>query len=130
MPYSLEWFGREVTHKLESERAQALAKRGVEVVAGDADDSATLEQAFAGTYAFCVTNFWEQLSAEREGAQATAMARATRKPGFTDRGGLIAATRSTSGVWLRVTTPPPRRVFTIRKGIDILLEVLDIDPSV
>ncbi len=32
-----------------------------------------------GYGAFCVANFWGNLSAERERAQATAMARATRK---------------------------------------------------
>lgn len=73
---------RAVTRKPESEKARALASLGVDVVAGDADDPASLERAFAGAYgAFCVTNFWEHFSAEREGAQATAMARASRKAG-------------------------------------------------
>ena len=73
---------RAVTRKLDSEKAQALARLGVEVVAGDADDPPSLDRAFAGAYGtFCVTNFWEHFSAEREGAQATAMARATRKAG-------------------------------------------------
>ena len=73
---------RAITRKLESEKARALAKLGVEVVAADADDPPSLDRAFAGAYgAFCVTNFWEHFSAEREGAQATAMARATRKAG-------------------------------------------------
>ena len=73
---------RAVTRKLDSEKAQALAQLGVEVVAGDADDPPSLDRAFAGAYgAFCVTNFWEHFSAEREGAQATAMARATRNAG-------------------------------------------------
>ena len=73
---------RAVTRKLDSDKAQALAQLGVEVVAGDADDPPSLDRAFAGAYgSFCVTNFWEHFSAEREGAQATAMARATRKAG-------------------------------------------------
>ena len=73
---------RAITRKLDSEKARALAALGVEVVVGDADDPPSLERAFAGTYgAFCVTNFWEHFSAEREGAQATAMARATRRAG-------------------------------------------------
>jgi uncharacterized protein YbjT (DUF2867 family) len=51
-------------------------------VAGDIDDPSTLDSAFDGAYgAYCVTNFWEHLSAEREIAQATAMARACRKAG-------------------------------------------------
>ncbi len=73
---------RAITRKPDSEKAQALAKQGAEVVAGDADDQASLEQAFAGVHGvYCVTNFWEHFSVEREGAQATAMARATKKAG-------------------------------------------------
>jgi len=73
---------RAITRKIDSEKAVALANLGVEVVAGDADDPPSLERAMAGTYgAFCVTNFWEHFSVEREGAQATAMARATRSAG-------------------------------------------------
>ena len=70
---------RAITRKVDSDKARELAKLGVEVVAGDTDDPPSLERALAGAYgAFCVTNFWEHFSAEREGAQATAMARATR----------------------------------------------------
>jgi uncharacterized protein YbjT (DUF2867 family) len=73
---------RAITRKPESEKARALVELGMEVVAGDADDPASLDRAFAGAYgAYCVTNYWEHLSAEREGVQATAMARATRKAG-------------------------------------------------
>lgn len=73
---------RALTRKPESEKARALAELGAEVVAGNADDPPSLDRAFAGAYgAYCVTNFWEHLSAEREGAQATAMARASRKAG-------------------------------------------------
>jgi uncharacterized protein YbjT (DUF2867 family) len=73
---------RAITRKPESEKARALASLGVEVVAGDADDPPSLDRAFAGAYGtFCVTNFWEHFSAEREGTQATAMARASRKAG-------------------------------------------------
>ena len=74
---------RAITRKPESEKARALAELGVEVVVGDADDPPSLDRAFAGAHgAFCVTNFWEHLSAEREGVQATAMARASRKAGI------------------------------------------------
>jgi uncharacterized protein YbjT (DUF2867 family) len=73
---------RAVTRKPDSEKARALAAAGAEVVAGDADEEASLERAFAGAHGvFCVTNFWEHFSPERELAQATAMARATRKAG-------------------------------------------------
>lgn len=74
---------RAITRNPASDKAQALAALGVEVVAGDADDAPSLDRAFAGAYgAFCVTNFWEHLSAEREGLQAAAMARATRRAGL------------------------------------------------
>jgi uncharacterized protein YbjT (DUF2867 family) len=73
---------RAITRNPQSEKAQALAALGVEVVAADTDDAESLGRALAGAYgAFCVTNFWEHFSAEREGAQATAMARATRAAG-------------------------------------------------
>lgn len=74
---------RAITRQPDSDKAQALARLGVEVVAGDADDPASLERAFTGAYgAFCVTNFWEHFSVDREGQQATAMARATRQAGL------------------------------------------------
>jgi len=73
---------RAITRSPDSERAKALAAAGAEVVAADADDPASLERAFAGAHGvFCVTNFWEHLSPEREFAQATAMARATKQAG-------------------------------------------------
>jgi uncharacterized protein YbjT (DUF2867 family) len=73
---------RAITRKPDSESARALAAAGAEVVAGDTDDAAGLDKAFAGAYgAFCVTNYWEHFSAEREGLQATNMARATKRAG-------------------------------------------------
>src|SRR5512140_2887175 len=76
------YVARAITRKPDSDKARALAALGVEVVAGDADDPAGLDAAFAGAHgAFCVTNFWEHFSADREVVQATNMARATRKAG-------------------------------------------------
>jgi len=73
---------RAITRKTDSDKARALAAAGAEVVAGDADDPASLERAFAGAHgAFLVTNFWEHLSGERELKQAAALARATRTAG-------------------------------------------------
>ena len=73
---------RAITRKPDSDKARALAALGAQVVAGDADDPESLEPAFAGAHGvYCVTNFWEHSSAEREGEQAAAMARATRKAG-------------------------------------------------
>src|SRR5579862_3257755 len=75
---------RAITRNPGSDKASALRALGIEVVAGDADNPASLERAFAGAYgAFCVTNFWEHSSAEREGKQAGAMAHASRKAGLT-----------------------------------------------
>ena len=73
---------RAITRKPDSEAAKALAAMGVEVVAADTDKPETLDAALAGAYgAFCVTNFWEHFSADREGQQATAMAHATKRTG-------------------------------------------------
>ena len=73
---------RAITRNPDGEKAQALAARGAEVVAGDVDDPASLDKAFAGAHGvFCVTNFWEHFSPERELVQASAMARATKRAG-------------------------------------------------
>ncbi len=73
---------RAITRDPNSDKSKALAALGVEVVAGNTDDASTLAAALAGAYgAFCVTNFWEHFSAEREGVQAAAMARATKAAG-------------------------------------------------
>src|SRR6266511_2061820 len=78
-----EFTARAVTRKPGSDKARALAAMGVEVVAGDADDPPSLERAFAGAFgAFCVTNYWEHVDPAREGRQAAAMARATKKAGL------------------------------------------------
>lgn len=68
---------RALTRKIASAPAQALAARGAEVLAADLDDPASLRRAFAGAHgAFCVTNYWEHFSPERETAQARALAQA------------------------------------------------------
>jgi uncharacterized protein YbjT (DUF2867 family) len=73
---------RAITRKTDSDKAKVLADAGADVVAGDADDPASLERAMAGAHgAFCVTPFWEHFSAERELKQAAAMAQATRAAG-------------------------------------------------
>jgi len=59
-----------------------LADAGVEVVTADLDDVKSLTAAFTGAYgAFCVTNFWEHFSAEKEMAQAKNMATAAKNAG-------------------------------------------------
>jgi len=73
---------RAVTRNPDGDKARALADLGAEVVVGDADEPASLDAAFARAHGvFCVTNFWEHSSVERELAQAAALARATRRAG-------------------------------------------------
>jgi uncharacterized protein YbjT (DUF2867 family) len=73
---------RAITRHPESEKAKAVAALGAKVVAGDADDPPSLRGAFAGAHGvFCVTNFWEHSSPERELRQASAMARAAKHAG-------------------------------------------------
>src|SRR5918992_593483 len=73
---------RAITRNPDSDKAQALRNAGAEVVKGDTDDRATLDKAFAGAYgAFCVTNFWEHFSPERELTQARNMAQAAKAAG-------------------------------------------------
>jgi uncharacterized protein YbjT (DUF2867 family) len=70
---------RAITRDPSSKAAQELAARGAEVVAGDVDDPASLDRAFAGAYgAFCVTFFWAHFSPEKENAHAADLARAAR----------------------------------------------------
>ncbi len=71
---------RALTRKPGSEAARALESRGAEVVQADLDDPASVERAFHGAYgAYCVTNFWEHFSPDREMEQARAMAEAAKK---------------------------------------------------
>jgi uncharacterized protein YbjT (DUF2867 family) len=71
---------RAITRKPDSEKARALAAQGAEVVAADIDDAVSLDRAFAGaTGVFCITNFWEHFSAEREVTQARTMAAAAAR---------------------------------------------------
>jgi uncharacterized protein YbjT (DUF2867 family) len=73
---------RALTRNPSADKARALAELGAEVVAADLDDAASLERAFAGAHGiYCVTNFWEHFSPEKELAQAGAMARAAQRSG-------------------------------------------------
>ena len=73
---------RAITRNPESDKAKALAAAGAEVVRADLDDVESLKRAFQGAYgAFCVTNFWEHGSADKEIAQATNLAEAAKAAG-------------------------------------------------
>ena len=74
---------RALTRNPANDKAKALAAAGAEVVAADLDDEKSVQQAFAGAYgAFCLTNFWEHFSVEKEVAQAGNMARAAKAAGL------------------------------------------------
>ena len=78
-----EFAVRGITRKPEGDKAQALAKLGVEIVAGDLDNAESLSKAFQGAYgAFCLTNFWEHFSPEKETAQGQALAQAAKSAGI------------------------------------------------
>src|ERR1700681_4190239 len=65
---------RGLTRKPDSERAAALAHRGVDIVKGDLDDEATLRRALAGAWGvFGVQNAGEA-GVEREEAQGKRLA--------------------------------------------------------
>jgi uncharacterized protein YbjT (DUF2867 family) len=73
---------RALTRDVHSDKAKALSRLGVEVVAANLDDGESLNRAFAGCDgAFCLTNFWEHFSPERELSQAKAMAQAAKHAG-------------------------------------------------
>jgi uncharacterized protein YbjT (DUF2867 family) len=74
---------RALTRNVNSDKAKELAKLGAEVVSADVDNPASLERAFKGAYgAYCVTNFWEHFSPEKEMAQARSMAEAAKQNGL------------------------------------------------
>jgi uncharacterized protein YbjT (DUF2867 family) len=78
-----EFTPRALTRKPDSDKAKELKKAGVQVVDADLDDEDSLRRAFEGAYgAFCVTNFWEHFSPEKETAQARNMARAAKAAGI------------------------------------------------
>ena len=74
---------RAITRDPNKDKARALAAKGAEVVKADLEDGESLRKAFGGAYgAFCVTNFWEHFSAEKEKAQARNLADAAKASGL------------------------------------------------
>jgi uncharacterized protein YbjT (DUF2867 family) len=73
---------RALTRKPDSDKARELASQGAEVVAADLDDFESLRKAFTGAHGvFCVTNFWEHFSPEKEMTQAKTQAEACKAAG-------------------------------------------------
>ncbi|MCW8872849.1 MAG: NmrA family NAD(P)-binding protein, partial [Xanthomonadales bacterium] len=70
-----EFAVRALTRNPDSDKARELAELGAEVVQADLDDEASLHAAFADAYgAYCVTNFWEHFSPDKEQDQARNLA--------------------------------------------------------
>jgi uncharacterized protein YbjT (DUF2867 family) len=70
---------RAITRKPHSNKAIDLTLLGANVVEADLDDLESLKKAFRGAYGvFCVTNYWEHFSPEKEFAQISNMATAAK----------------------------------------------------
>lgn len=77
-----EFAARAITRNVNSEKAKNFTEKGVEVVHADLDNFESLKKAFKGAYgAFCVTNFWEHFSPEKEKSQAKNLAEAAKEMG-------------------------------------------------
>jgi uncharacterized protein YbjT (DUF2867 family) len=78
-----EFAVRALTRDPSTAQAQALARDGAEVVAADVSSRASIERAFAGAHAaYCVTFFWNHMSAERELEEARTLAQSARTAGL------------------------------------------------
>src|SRR5258708_25268524 len=72
---------RAMTRKPDGDAAKALAALGVEVVAGDLDDAASLKGALAGAWGvYAVQNTWEA-GVEKEEEQGKRLAKLARESG-------------------------------------------------
>jgi len=75
---------RALTRNPQSAKAKELAALGADVVQTDLDDIDSLKHAFAGAHAaYCVTNFWEHFSPQKELQQAANLAEAAQHAGVT-----------------------------------------------
>ncbi|KAJ5007991.1 NmrA-like family domain-containing protein 1 [Colletotrichum sp. SAR 10_66] len=75
---------RGLTRDAKKDKAQALAKRGVELWTVDlsADNAEGIQQSFQGaTYVFIMTNFWEHVDKAREIAEGKTLVEAPHKVG-------------------------------------------------
>jgi uncharacterized protein YbjT (DUF2867 family) len=73
---------RAISRKLDSEKAQALRQKGVEVVRADLDDKGSLVNAFRGADGlYAVTDFWHKMSVEYEYKQGVNQIDAAREAG-------------------------------------------------
>lgn len=73
---------RAITRNINSEKAINLAKLGAEVVTADMDNPESLKSAFKGVYGvYCVTNYWEHFSPEKEVSEVNNVAQAAKAAG-------------------------------------------------
>ena len=94
---------RAITRDVQSDKAKGLAALGAEVVAADLDNPETLKKAFAGAYGvFCLTNFWEHFSPEKELAQAKSQAQAAKGAGVQH---VIWSTLEDTRKWVPLSDP-------------------------
>lgn len=92
---------RALTRNPQSDNAKELSRLGAEIVEADLDDLESLKRAFQGAYgAFCVTNFWEHFSPEKEKAQAENMAKVAKEA---DLKHVIWSTLEDTRAWLPVS---------------------------
>lgn len=97
---------RGITRNTSSDKAKALADKGVELVVADLNDPQSLEKALQGSYAvFAVTNFWETQSRETEVAQGKAIADACVAAGVKHAvwSTLVNVTKLTNGALSKVS---------------------------
>lgn len=78
-----EFSVRAITRDPNSDKAKKISQEGGSVIEANLDDSDSLKNAFLGAYgAFCVTNFWENFSPEKELQQARNLAEAAKATGL------------------------------------------------
>jgi uncharacterized protein YbjT (DUF2867 family) len=92
---------RALTRNINSDKAKALAKLGVELMSADVDNYESLKNAFAGAYGvYAVTFFWEHFSGDKEIAQAKSIARAAKEQNVQH---LIWSSLEDTRKWIPVT---------------------------
>jgi uncharacterized protein YbjT (DUF2867 family) len=94
---------RALTRHPDSDKAKALAALGATVVGTDFNDVASMTAAFRGAHgAYCVTNFWEHFSVEKELAQAKNLATAARSAEVTH---VVWSTLEDTRQWIPLDDP-------------------------